>query len=79
LSFSTQDTEFIRSQTLRAISSNRAPGLHFVGYTHPFSGAIREMAIDARRLGRVVRANSELTINPTTARSPELTYPGAAR
>ena len=56
-----------------------APGLHFVGYTHPFSGAIREMAIDARRLGRVVRANSELTINPTTARSPELTYPGAAR
>jgi len=32
LSFSSQDTEFIRTQTLRAISSNRAPGLHFAGY-----------------------------------------------
>jgi len=32
LSFSPQDAEFIRSQTLRAISSNRAPGLHFAGY-----------------------------------------------
>jgi acyl-coenzyme A thioesterase PaaI-like protein len=32
LSFSRQDTEFIRSQTLRAISSNRAPGMHFAGY-----------------------------------------------
>ena len=32
MSFSTQDTEFIRNQTLRAISSNRAPGLHFAGY-----------------------------------------------
>ncbi len=32
MSFSTQDAEFIRSRTLRAISSNRAPGLHFAGY-----------------------------------------------
>src|SRR4051812_9063031 len=32
LSFSPQDTKFVRSQTLRAISSNRAPGLHFAGY-----------------------------------------------
>ena len=32
MSFSPQDTKFIRSQTLRAISSNRAPGLHFAGY-----------------------------------------------
>src|SRR4051812_41727216 len=32
LSFSPQDTKFIRNQTLRAISSNRAPGLHFAGY-----------------------------------------------
>jgi acyl-coenzyme A thioesterase PaaI-like protein len=32
LSFSKQDTEYIRNQTLRAISSNRAPGLHFAGY-----------------------------------------------
>ncbi len=32
MSFSPQDTKFIRGQTLRAISSNRAPGLHFAGY-----------------------------------------------
>ncbi len=32
MSFSLQDTEFIRTQTLRALSSNRAPGLHFAGY-----------------------------------------------
>ena len=32
LSFSTQDTEFVRNQMLRAISSNRAPGMHFAGY-----------------------------------------------
>ncbi len=32
LSFSPQDTEFIRNQALRAISSNRAPGLHFAAY-----------------------------------------------
>ena len=32
MSFSLQDSEFIRRQTLRAISSNRAPGMHFAGY-----------------------------------------------
>ncbi len=32
LSFSQPDTDFIRRQTLRAISSNRAPGMHFAGY-----------------------------------------------
>ncbi len=32
MSFSKQETEFIRNQTLRAISSNRAPGLQFAGY-----------------------------------------------
>lgn len=32
LSFSEQDKQFIRAQVLRAISSNRAPGMHFAGY-----------------------------------------------
>ncbi len=32
MSFSQQDTDFIRAQVLRAISSNRAPGMHFAGY-----------------------------------------------
>lgn len=32
MSFSPEDIDFIRKQTLRAISSNRAPGLHFAGY-----------------------------------------------
>jgi acyl-coenzyme A thioesterase PaaI-like protein len=37
LSFSHQDIEFIRGQTLRAISSNRAPGMHFAGYFFNFT------------------------------------------
>lgn len=32
MNFSSQDADFIRQQTLRAISSNRAPGMHFAGY-----------------------------------------------
>jgi acyl-coenzyme A thioesterase PaaI-like protein len=32
LSFSDHDQQFIRQQVLRAISSNRAPGMHFAGY-----------------------------------------------
>lgn len=55
------------------------PGLHFVGYTHPFSGAIREMGIDARRLARIVRRAGRLTaIRPTTSRISDHTYLGAA-
>ena len=32
MTYSQQDDDFIRRQTLRAISSNRAPGMHFAGY-----------------------------------------------
>lgn len=32
MSFSAQDSEFIRQHTLRAISNNRAPGMNFPGY-----------------------------------------------
>jgi putative flavoprotein involved in K+ transport len=32
----------------------RAPGLHFIGYTNPISGNLREIGIDARRLARAV-------------------------
>ena len=32
MSFTPQDIDFIRKQTLRAISSNREPGMHFAGY-----------------------------------------------
>jgi putative flavoprotein involved in K+ transport len=31
-----------------------APGLYFIGFTHPFSGNIREVAIDSRRIARAV-------------------------
>jgi putative flavoprotein involved in K+ transport len=34
-----------------------APGLHFVGFSNPPTGNLREMAIDARRLARVVAAS----------------------
>jgi putative flavoprotein involved in K+ transport len=33
-----------------------APGLHFIGYTNPLSGNLREIAIDARRLARTIAA-----------------------
>jgi putative flavoprotein involved in K+ transport len=33
-----------------------APGLHFIGYTNPVSGNLREMAIDARLIARAVRS-----------------------
>jgi putative flavoprotein involved in K+ transport len=31
-----------------------APGLHFIGYTNPISGMLREIAIDARRIAKEV-------------------------
>ena len=37
MNFSAQDADFIRRQTLRAISSNRAPGMHFAGYFLEFT------------------------------------------
>jgi putative flavoprotein involved in K+ transport len=33
-----------------------APGLRFIGYTNPVSGMFREIAIDARRIAKAVRA-----------------------
>lgn len=37
MSFNDQDKQFIRQQVLRAISSNRAPGMHFAGYFFNFT------------------------------------------
>lgn len=34
------------------------PGLHFIGYRNPISGNIREVGIDARRIARVIAAES---------------------
>ena len=35
-----------------------APGLHFIGFTNPISGNLREVGIDARRIARAItRAN----------------------
>jgi acyl-coenzyme A thioesterase PaaI-like protein len=44
LSFSDQDKQFIRDQVLRAISSNRAPGMHFAGYFFRFTAQRFEKA-----------------------------------
>jgi putative flavoprotein involved in K+ transport len=35
-------------------TDSRAPDLHFIGYTNPISGNLREIGIDARRLARAV-------------------------
>jgi putative flavoprotein involved in K+ transport len=40
-------------------SHPNAPGLFFIGYSNPISGNLREIARDARRLGRVLRARAE--------------------
>jgi acyl-coenzyme A thioesterase PaaI-like protein len=37
LSFNDEQKQFIRQQVLRAISSNRAPGMHFAGYFFNFT------------------------------------------
>ena len=35
-----------------------APNMYFTGYTNPISGMFREMAIDARRIGRAIGRSS---------------------
>ena len=37
-----------------------APNMYFTGYTNPISGMFREMAIDARRIGRAIARNSRV-------------------
>jgi hypothetical protein len=39
-----------------ARTAAHAPGLRFVGFTNPVSGMFREIAIDARRIARAIRA-----------------------
>lgn len=36
-------------------SPKQAPGLYFTGFTNPISGMLRELAIDARRIGNRIR------------------------
>lgn len=42
MSFSKEDTQFIRRHSLRSISSNRAPGMHFAGYFLQFTPRVYE-------------------------------------
>lgn len=39
----------------RGVTGAEAPRLHFVGFTNPMSGAMREMRIEARRIAHTVR------------------------
>ena len=39
-------------------SPKQAPGLYFTGFTNPISGMLRELAIDARRIGNRIRKTS---------------------
>jgi hypothetical protein len=36
-----------------------APGVHFIGYTNPVSGMLREIAIDARRIAKTIAGSRE--------------------
>ncbi len=38
-----------------------APNLHFIGYSNPISGNLREIGIDARRIARAIAARSSLS------------------
>ena len=42
-----------------AATSPQAPGLHLIGFTNPPTGNLREIARDARRIARAVRARIE--------------------
>jgi putative flavoprotein involved in K+ transport len=43
------------------VRDGHAPGLHFIGFSHPISGNLREMGIEARRIARAVAADREAT------------------
>jgi putative flavoprotein involved in K+ transport len=36
-----------------------APGVHFIGYTNPISGMLREIAIDARKIAKTIAGSRE--------------------
>ncbi|GHI06934.1 monooxygenase [Streptomyces cellostaticus] len=40
-----------------------APGLYFQGYTNPLSGMFRELAIDARKIARVIAQNAGIGLS----------------
>ena len=42
-----------------AATHPNAPGVHFIGYTNPISGMLREIAIDARRIAKAIAAAKE--------------------
>lgn len=44
-----------------ATTAPQAPGLHLIGFTNPPTGNLREMARDARRIARALRARLEKT------------------
>src|SRR3954452_12184207 len=39
-----------------------APGLHFIGYTNPISGMLREIGIDAKRIAKTIAQDSVPTV-----------------
>ncbi len=43
------------------MTHQRAPGLHFIGYTNPISGNLRELGIDARKIARAVSRRQRRT------------------
>jgi putative flavoprotein involved in K+ transport len=55
-----------------AATAPQAPGLHLIGFTTPPAGNLREMALDARRIARAVRAGLADPPPPSAAgaRSP---------
>lgn len=55
-----------------------APGLYFIGYTHPFSGNLRRLRRDAPRLAREIGRYLEGDLAPAFAPPPAPSTPRAA-
>jgi putative flavoprotein involved in K+ transport len=41
-----------------AVTSPATPGLHFIGFTTPISGVLREIGIDARRIAAAIAGDA---------------------
>ncbi len=39
------------------------PGLHFIGFSKPISGNLRQIALDARWIAKALRANTERALS----------------
>lgn len=52
-----------------AVTHAAAPGLHFIGYTNPLSGNLRELRLDAERIARALATRPHPAVAPARVSS----------